>query len=45
MNDLVISRVKNMCILFPSVVWIIKFNRAYLHHDFGKRKRKVKESA
>ncbi len=34
-----------MFILFTVAIWIIKINRAYLHHDFGKRKRKVKESA
>jgi hypothetical protein len=34
-----------MFVLFPLSVWIIKINRAYLHHDSGKRNRKVKESA
>jgi len=39
------NAVKNMLILFYRNTCIIKSNRAYLHHDFGKRKRKVKESA
>jgi hypothetical protein len=39
------STIKNIFILFSLWTCMLKFNRAYLHHDFGERKRKVKESA
>jgi hypothetical protein len=39
------NRVEIIFILFFTCIWNLKFNPTYLHHDFGKRKRKVKESA
>jgi len=38
------SRIKNNSGIFSLWVCILKFDRAYLHHDSGKRSRKVKES-